>query len=579
MASISVNFEPGNYWTPVTTRTRDDLPAHVLRTEEGRGAYWSTEPRNQPPSYKCLHKGRTKAVEFINDAWYLLTYSPAEGSYQTRTSNKAPRDNDGYLGWWNENDPQNPERTLPTEPEQVPLPASSSSSGRYGLDPDADSESDTESHHTAQSSNSTQHSRESSQSPTPHLTLIVPQQASSQASPTIPIFVEPSPVNPRDAKTPQTTNPTSQPQITAPQNPLPPAKPTIPMTSINTSTGTSGTSGGTPQIGGGLKGIPPSPFTGNRSESAQFKRELLRFIKLNSDHDLIKEYYARILFCLGLFKGPLVQLWVNEIEDVMERELASTTAGITKNSISLWNDFLAAFDRDWTDTLNKEKAYSSLITLKMQPGQLDDYILNFERLAGIAGWSRDAPGTVEFFKRGLVPGLYRACLMGKSIPQTMDQWQTACREETQRYKLLKSGPGVQRYGPTQSVNSPRSKARDPNAMDVDAAVTNPLPRLTNEEREHLRKEGRCYRCRRQGHISRECPTPPRTQAKARTTETEPVAGPSEEAPPYSPPKTTSVAASASEDKVRQAHRLIQSMDDEEKRRYYALDQDFCDADL
>jgi len=54
----------------------------------------------------------------------------------------------------------------------------------------------------------------------------------------------------------------------------------------------------------------------------------------------------------------------------------------------------------------------------------------------------------------------------------------------------------------------------------------------------------------------------------------------EEAPPYTPEASSSrVATTTTEDKVCQAHNLIQSMSEEEKRRYYALDQDFCDADL
>ncbi len=56
------------------------------------------------------------------------------------------------------------------------------------------------------------------------------------------------------------------------------------------------------------------------------------------------------------------------------------------------------------DTLNKENAYQQLINLKMQPGQLDKYILTFERLARIAGWDKDTPGTIEFFKKGLPVG-------------------------------------------------------------------------------------------------------------------------------------------------------------------------------
>ncbi len=69
---------------------------------------------------------------------------------------------------------------------------------------------------------------------------------------------------------------------------------------------------------------------------------------------------------------------------------------------------------------------------------------------------------------------------------------------------------------------------------------------------------------------------PQTQARATDTKK----AEAEEAPPYTPEASSSrVATTTTEDKVRQAHNLIQSMDEEEKRRYYALDQDFCDADL
>jgi hypothetical protein len=351
------------------------------------------------------------------------------------------------------------------------------------------------------------------------------------------------------------------------------------MSSVNATTGGAAGTTASTQNGGGLKGIPPSPFSGDRTQSAQFKREMLRYMKLNEGHELIKEPYSRILYCLLLFKGPGVELWVNEVEDAMERAIADPATALTKNSIQLWNDFLATFDRDWTDSLNKEKAYQRLITLKMQPGQLDDYILTFQRLAGIAGWDKNAPGTIEFFKKGLPSGLFRACLMRNPIPTDMNTWQDACRAETQRYKLLKAGPGMGRLGPTQSTQNNRPR-RDPNAMEVDATASTPsFKKLTDDERKQYMKEGRCFRCRQQGHMARECSRPsPRSQTSARTTETKEAE--TEEAPPYSPPaSTSSVSASTSEDKVRQAHALVQAMSAEEKRRYYALDQDFSDADL
>ena len=40
-------------------------------------------------------------------------------------------------------------------------------------------------------------------------------------------------------------------------------------------------------------------------------------------------------------------------------------------------------------------------------------------------------------------------------------------------------------------------------MDVDAAT---LATIAAEEKQRLMKEGRCYNCKKMGHISRNCPT-------------------------------------------------------------------------
>jgi hypothetical protein len=57
-------------------------------------------------------------------------------------------------------------------------------------------------------------------------------------------------------------------------------------------------------------------------------------------------------------------------------------------------------------------------------------------------------------------------------------------------------------------------SRDPNAMDVDVVR---LGKLSNEEREDLRKKNACFRCRKQGHMSRNCPL---NQAPARSSRIE-----------------------------------------------------------
>ena len=48
-------------------------------------------------------------------------------------------------------------------------------------------------------------------------------------------------------------------------------------------------------------------------------------------------------------------------------------------------------------------------------------------------------------------------------------------------------------------------AKDPNAMDLTPGCTCARAALTEEEQVTLRKEGRCFNCKKQGHIGRNCP--------------------------------------------------------------------------
>ena len=54
----------------------------------------------------------------------------------------------------------------------------------------------------------------------------------------------------------------------------------------------------------------------------------------------------------------------------------------------------------------------------------------------------------------------------------------------------------------------RRKQRDPNAMDVDINMVK-TGQLSKQDRERLSKEGRCFHCRKQGHMARNCSDKPK----------------------------------------------------------------------
>jgi hypothetical protein len=64
----------------------------------------------------------------------------------------------------------------------------------------------------------------------------------------------------------------------------------------------------------------------------------------------------------------------------------------------------------------------------------------------------------------------------------------------------------------------RPKPRDPNAMEIDHVRAR---QITMDERTELMKAGKCFTCRKQGHLSRNCPqclSRSRTNARASTSQ-------------------------------------------------------------
>src|SRR6202012_4930642 len=109
-------------------------------------------------------------------------------------------------------------------------------------------------------------------------------------------------------------------------------------------------------------------------------------------------------------------------------------------------------------------------------------------------------------------------------------------------------------------------AIDPNAMDTRADRSRSYSRnkgakgrvsSTKEDPETQRREGRCFTCNKQGHLSRNCPNKPtqtseKGKVKARTAETESI------------PSDDDIESMTIEEKAREFLRLGRSMEEEEK---------------
>ena len=158
----------------------------------------------------------------------------------------------------------------------------------------------------------------------------------------------------------------------------------------------------------------------------------------------------------------------------------------------------------------------------MTGADIDTYIVRFGELAQKARYQEDDPAVLDKFKRGLPICLLDNC-MNLDTPQNWEQWknaacnrqaiQTALEPHQQAFWQLKkknqqqqrqflTQPGQNRNNRGQfSPQHTHQPTHDPDAMQVDH-----MRKATTEaDKERYKKEGRCFNCMAQGHLSRTCP--------------------------------------------------------------------------
>jgi len=164
----------------------------------------------------------------------------------------------------------------------------------------------------------------------------------------------------------------------------------------------------------------------------------------------------------------------------------------------------------------------------MKEGNLDQYIAKFNRLMNLARRNDETRGLIPLFRQGLPYGLSQACMNCSKWPETIHQWQTAAREENKRYAIKKNlgltrTPKDRKDRKQQWKATLKGKQRDTSVpMEVDTTQTQRRPLMEHQEK--LRKEGRCFHCKAQGHVSRECPKKtngPPLYSKVRAATTQP----------------------------------------------------------
>ena len=154
----------------------------------------------------------------------------------------------------------------------------------------------------------------------------------------------------------------------------------------------------------------------------------------------------------------------------------------------------------------------------MEKGKLDTYIAKFERLARLAGYSLQDQMVLDQFGSGLNPGLY-ASIINNADPHTWLDWTRAAMKYQQKYLPIRSALVMK---PGNTIQKSRKKPQTPEQWkaawnsrrngDSDAMDTTPgqtrARKIDTDERTELMRTGKCFTCKKQGHLSHNCPQKP-----------------------------------------------------------------------
>jgi Retrotransposon gag protein len=419
--SLQLNIPATEEWVYFPPRTSNELPPHVLGTAEwypiGTEGHSTYHVKEDFPSGRFEYQ----FCEFINDTWFITQWNEEHSAFRTHQGLRLSLDiqRQAGLGYWNITNPQHH--------TYVPLQIGTPTSRSYGLR--------TQLATPSIGSKPEAHTPEE-QEPQSGRTDTFTEATLVAATGQIVTLQGIHPLTPEPPQPTMTTRIASQIHDFITRHRSPPAPQITSMAAPAMSSGHGHASGSgetatiamtTATSNGKLAGLPPTVFTGERTESNKFLKEFKQWRLLNHDHIEMKQAYNCVLMALTYIKGPKVDNW----QEARLEELVNSN--LVPDDETLWTNFEQRFKDAYTDSNKKRAAYDKLMTLQMKGGDIDTYIATFDNLLAKAGWTRGEEAT-DFFQKGLEDRVKCEILHRQTWPITLQEWQEATRDETNRYK-------------------------------------------------------------------------------------------------------------------------------------------------
>ena len=173
-------------------------------------------------------------------------------------------------------------------------------------------------------------------------------------------------------------------------------------------------------------------------------------------------------------------------------------------SFGTYKSFMESLEKSFSPYDGPGDALEEMKLLKFTNDKsIDEHVSKFKLLVAQSGLEQSAV-VIDLFRETLPYSLQRPIITAEFSPTTLDGWFDKAIVFHNNWKRAQQYLGRGRTATEPKKEEPTRKKffypprkeKDPNAMDID--------RLSIEERNRLMKEGRCFKCKKTGHMSRDC---------------------------------------------------------------------------
>jgi Retrotransposon gag protein/Zinc knuckle len=255
----------------------------------------------------------------------------------------------------------------------------------------------------------------------------------------------------------------------------------------------------TPKASENIKLNPLKPFTGKRSDFILFMQDVYVYLKVNQLTYNNNE--KKISFILSYLADGDAAVWKQQFIQTKIEE--SEEAKTDKFSWGTYKEFVDALKKTFQPYEEPAEALKDMKKLRLGDSSITEHNSRFRLLVSQTGM-KDSLALTDLYRETLPWGLQSPIIRSEHPPKTLKEWYTKATNfyiGHQRAQHLFKKRDNKPTNTTSALPAQKKfsfpKKKNPNAMDID--------RMSIKEQTHLMKEGKCFRCKLFGHLSRDCP--------------------------------------------------------------------------